>query len=116
MYRQFKTFTKKQEQLLRVSFYMLLNLSENTKLEEKMRRKNIIYMLIRVLERQNVDLLILAVTFLKKLSIIKDNKDEMKDLNLAEKFPRLLHSSSQDLIKISLKLIFNLSFDGQVGQ
>lgn len=115
MNRQFKTFTKKQEQLLRVSLYMLLNLSENTKLEEKMRRKNIIYMLVRVLERQNVDLLILAVTFLKKLSIIKDNKDEMKDLNFVEKLPRLLHSSSQDLIKITLKLIFNLSFDGQVG-
>lgn len=78
-----------------------------------MRRKNIISMLVRVLERQNIDLLILAVTFLKKLSIIKDNKDEMKDLNLIEKLPRLLHSSNQDLIKITLKLIFNLSFDGQ---
>jgi hypothetical protein len=70
-------------------------------------------MLIKALERQNIDLLILAVTFLKKLSIIKDNKEEMKDLSLIEKLPRLLHSSNQDLIKITLKLIFNLSFDGQ---
>lgn len=70
---------------------MLLNLSENTKLEEKMRRKNVIYMLVKVLDRQNIDLLILAVTFLKKLSIIKENKDEMRDLNLVEKLPRLLH-------------------------
>lgn len=112
-YRQFKTFTKKQEQLLRVSLYMLLNLSENTKLEEKMRRKNIISMLVKVLERQNIDLLILAVTFLKKLSIIKDNKEEIKEINLAEKLPRLLHTNNQDLIKITLKLIFNLTFDGQ---
>ena len=116
MYRQFKVFTKKQEQLLRVSFYMLLNLSENTKLEEKMRRKNIIYMLVRALERQNIDLLILSVTFLKKLSIIKDNKEEMKNLNMVDKLPRLLlHSSNQELIRITLKLILNMSFDGQVN-
>lgn len=112
--RQFKTFAKKQEQLLRVAFYLLLNIAENTKLEEKMRKKSIIRMLVSSLERQNIDLLILVITFLKKLSIVKDNKEEMKDLNVVEKLPRLLQSSNHDLILTTLKLIFNMSFDGQV--
>lgn len=112
--RQFKTFAKKQEQLLRVSFYLLLNIAENNKLEEKMRKKSIIRMLNSTLERQNIDLLILVITFLKKLSIVKDNKEEMKDLNVVEKLPRLLQSSNHDLILTTLKLIFNLSFDGQI--
>jgi Kinesin-associated protein (KAP) len=112
--KQLKTFAKKQEQLLRVAFYLLLNIAENTKLEEKMRRKNIIKMLVKALERQNIDLLVLVVTFLKKLSIVRDNKDEMKEINVVEKLPRLLHSSHSDLIQATLKLIFNLSFDGQL--
>lgn len=114
MTKQLKVFAKKQEQLLRVAFYLLLNIAENTKLEEKMRRKNVIKMLVKTLDRQNIDLLVLVVTFLKKLCIVRENKDEMKELNVVEKLPRLLHSSHNDLIQATLKLIFNLSFDGQM--
>lgn len=112
--KQLKTFAKKQEQLLRVAFYLLLNIAENTKLEEKMRRKNVVKMLVKTLERQNIDLLVLIVTFLKKLSIVKDNKDDMLELNVIDKLPRLLQSSHSDLIQATLKLLFNLSFDGQM--
>lgn len=112
--KQLKVFAKKQEQLLRVAFYLLLNIAENVKFEEKMRRKNIIKMLITALDRQNVDLLLLAVTFLKKLSIVRDNKDDMNEMNIVEKFPRLLQSSNPDLLQVTLKLVFNLSFDGQI--
>lgn len=114
MNKQFKIFTKKQDQLLRVAFYLLLNISENTKLEEKMRRKNVIKMLMNALERSNSDLLLLVVTFLKKLSIVKINKDEMKELNIIEKLPNLLQSSNSDLVKATLNFLFNLSFDGQL--
>ncbi|CAD7091013.1 unnamed protein product [Hermetia illucens] len=109
--KQLKMFAKKQEQLLRVAFYLLLNVAENVKLEEKMRKKNIVKMLIKALERQNIELLVLVVTFLKKLSIVRDNKDEMYVLNVIEKLPRLLQSGHPDLIQVTLKFIFNLSFD-----
>lgn len=112
MNKQLRVFAKKQEQLLRVSFYLLLNVAENVRVEEKMRKKNIVKMLIKTLERKNVDLLTLVVTFLKKLSIVRDNKNEMYDLNIVEKLPRLLLSSDAELIQITLSLIFNLSFDG----
>lgn len=112
--KQLRVFAKKQEQLLRVAFYLLLNIAENVKLEEKMRRKNVVKMLIKALERQNIDLLKLVVTFLKKLSIIRDNKDEMYHLNVVDRFPRLLQSSNADLIQLTMNLIFNLSFDGEL--
>ncbi|KAI8034841.1 hypothetical protein M5D96_012357 [Drosophila gunungcola] len=110
--KQLKIFAKKQEQLLRVAFYLLLNMAENVKLEEKMRRKHIVKMLVKALDRQNIDLLMLVSTFLKKLSIVGDNKDEMAALNIVGKLPRLFQSTHTDLVQVTLKLVFNLSFDG----
>lgn len=109
--KKFKSLTKKQEQLLRVAFYLLLNIAENTEVEKKMRKKNIIGMLIKTLDRVNADLLILVITFLKKLSIFRENKDLMAEENIIEKLPRLLQNSNPDLVLSTLKLLFNLSFD-----
>ena len=57
--------------------YLLLNLAEDAKVEMKMKNKGIVSMLVQLLERDNVDLLILVVSFLKKLSIFMENKVEM---------------------------------------
>ncbi|XP_047355453.1 kinesin-associated protein 3 isoform X1 [Vespa velutina] len=112
--KKFKSLTKKQEQLLRVAFYLLLNIAENMDVERKMRKKNIIGMLIKTLDRTNTDLLILVVTFLKKLSIFRENKDIMAEDNVIEKLPRLLQNNNIDLISSTLKLLFNLSFDAKL--
>lgn len=109
--KRYRTLIKKQEQLLRVAFYLLLNIAEDVNVEEKMTKKNIVGLLVRALNRENEELLILLVTFLKKLSIIQSNKDEMADLNIVEKLPRLLQSNNADLVYLILKLLFNLSFD-----
>ncbi|CAG5073388.1 Similar to KAP115: Kinesin-associated protein 3 (Strongylocentrotus purpuratus), partial [Cotesia congregata] len=110
--KKFKNLTKKQEQLLRVAYYLLLNIAENTDVERKMRKKNIISMIIKTLDRTNTDLLILIITFLKKLSIFRENKDVMANENIIEKLPRLLQNNNNvDLVQITLKLLFNLSFD-----
>lgn len=63
--------------LIAVSFYLLLNIAEDTRVEDKMRKKNITGMLTKTLDRDNADLLILVVTFLKKLSLFKENVDDM---------------------------------------
>ena len=62
---------------LLVLSYLLLNLAEDAKVEMKMKNKGIVSMLVQLLERDNVDLLILVVSFLKKLSIFMENKAEM---------------------------------------
>lgn len=63
--------------LLAVSYYLLLNLSEDLKVELKMRNKGIAKLLVRTLNRENVELLILVISFLKKLSIFVENKNDM---------------------------------------
>ncbi|XP_012148766.2 kinesin associated protein 3 isoform X1 [Megachile rotundata] len=112
--KKFKSLTKKQEQLLRVAFYLLLNIAENMEVERKMRKKNVIGMLIRTLDRTNTDLLILVIAFLKKLSIFRENKDLMAEESIIEKIPRLLQSNNTDLVLSTLKLLFNLSFDAKL--
>lgn len=57
--------------------YLLLNLAEDAKVEMKMKNKRIVSMLVQLLARENTDLLIMVVSFLKKLSIFSENKDEM---------------------------------------
>lgn len=112
--KKFKNLIKKQEQLLRVAFYLLLNIAENMEVERKMRKKNVIGMLIKTLDRTNIDLLILVIAFLKKLSIFRENKDLMAEKNIIEKIPRLLQSNNADLVLSTLKLLFNLSFDAKL--
>lgn len=60
-----------------VSLYLLLNLAEDTRTELKMRNKNIVGLLVKVLEREDEELLVLVVSFLKKLSIFLENKNDM---------------------------------------
>ena len=63
---------------MRVSIYLLLNLAEKGDVEEKMKRKGIVKSLVALLERKNTELLILVISFLKKLSCFATNKEEMK--------------------------------------
>ena len=60
-----------------VCLYFLLNLAETPFVEEKMKNKGIIQQLVQLLSRDNQDLQVLVVSFLKKLSIYAENKDEM---------------------------------------
>lgn len=112
--KRYRTLIKKQEQLLRVAFYLLLNMAEDHTVEEKMTKRNIIPLLLRALDRENIDLLALAVTFLKKLSIMQSNKDQMAEQDIIEKLPKLLQLNNADLVHLTLKLLFNLSFDEEL--
>lgn len=55
----------------------MLNLAEDTRTELKMRNKNIVHMLVKTLDREDEELLVLVVSFLKKLSIFLENKNDM---------------------------------------
>ena len=108
--RRLATAERKQDRLLYVCFYMLLNLSEDPSVERKMKKRNISAYLCKMLERRSVDLLVLSVTFLKKLSIYRENKDAMKEANVVDKLARFV--PGQDvLLLVTLRLLLNLSFD-----
>ena len=110
--KKFQVVIHKQEQLLRVAVYLLLNVAEDTPIEVKITQKNIINYLNVMLERKSLELLILVVSFLKRLSIYKENKDAMKDLNVVLKLNKMLPHESDILVSLILRLLLNLSFDG----
>lgn len=99
-----------------VAFYLLLNLAENIDVEVKMKAKGINGLLLKALDHDNPDLLILVVSFLKKLSIFSENKDEMAANGVMEKLARLLPHTNEDLVSITLRLLLNLSFDAGLRQ
>lgn len=136
---------RQQDKLLFVGFYILLNLAENLTVERKMVRNLLLPKLVMTLNRRFEDLLILCVTFVKKLCIIGENKDAIKLMNcvggtipnsattgnsssspttgtttttaassiqtVLDNLIRFIPCSSQPLITITLRLLFNLSFD-----
>ncbi|NXK64655.1 KIFA3 protein, partial [Sylvietta virens] len=110
-FKKYKGLVVKQEQLLRVAIYLLLNLAEDTRIELKMRNKNIVHMLVKALDRDNFELLILVVTFLKKLSVFMENKNDMVEMDIVEKLVKMVPCEHEDLLNITLRLLLNLSFD-----
>ena len=59
-------------------------------MQVKMKNKGILQHLLELLDRDNVEFLILVVNFLKKLSIFKENKDEMVQADVVLKLVRLV--------------------------
>lgn len=102
---------KKQDQLLNVCFSVLLYLAEDIHTEHKMVKRKIVLFLTKLLDRVAPDLVILTLTFLKKLSIFEENKDAMAELMVVEKLVRYLSCNHDKTIQTALKLLFNLSFD-----
>lgn len=108
---------EKQERLLFVCFYILLNLAEDTSIEVKMKKRKIVIHLCRMLKRKNKDrkfldeLHLLIITFLKKLSIFTENKEEMVKSGILEKLRPFLKTTNEELLEAVLRLLFNLSFD-----
>nr|KAJ3413912.1 hypothetical protein HK105_001946 [Polyrhizophydium stewartii] len=103
-HRKFQNMLRKQDQLLFVSFHLLLNLAEDLSIEVKMIKRDIVKYLINMLDRKTPELLILVVTFLKKLSVFRENKDEMLKVHTAFGWLSGLQS-------VTLRLLLNLSHD-----
>ncbi|KAM4738542.1 kinesin-associated protein 3a [Anableps anableps] len=110
-FRKYQSLLTKQEQLLKVSLCLLLNLAEDTRTELKMRNKNIVHMLVKLLEREDRELLLVVVSFLKKLSIFLENKNDMAETAAVEKLARLLPCDHLELLSATCRLLLNLSFD-----
>ncbi|XP_041646597.1 kinesin-associated protein 3a [Cheilinus undulatus] len=109
--RKYQSLLVRQEQLLSVALCLLLNLAEDTRTELKMRNKNIVHMLVKILDRKDQDLLLVVVSFLKKLSIFLENKNDMAETSAVEKLAHLIPSEHEEFLCTSLRLLLNLSFD-----
>ncbi|KAG1668473.1 hypothetical protein FOA52_005246 [Chlamydomonas sp. UWO 241] len=105
---------QKQDRLLYLCFYLLLNLAEDVGIEKKMKKKNVVVYLVKMLDRSNVELLILGTTFLKKLSIYKENKEKMAECRIVDKLAKFVPVRNDVLLMSVLRLLHNLSFDVQL--
>lgn len=115
--RKYQSLLQKQEQLLTVAVSLLLNLAEDIRTELKMRNKNVVHMLVKLLDRDEPRLLLVTVNFLKKLSIFLENKNDMVELNAVRSLTRLVQfvpGQNQDLLDSTLRLLLNLSFDSEL--
>uniref|UniRef100_A0A8D3EEU7 Kinesin-associated protein 3a n=1 Tax=Scophthalmus maximus TaxID=52904 RepID=A0A8D3EEU7_SCOMX len=109
-WRKYQSLRTKQEQLLRVSLCLLLNLAEDSRTEQKMRNKHIVHMLVKMLEREDEELLLVVVSFLKKLSIYLENKDDMAETFAVEKLlSSLLADEGQR--RLSVRILYHISMD-----
>ncbi|KAJ3386385.1 Kinesin-associated protein 3 [Entophlyctis sp. JEL0112] len=113
-HRKFQAMIKKQDQLLFVCFHLLLNLAEDISIEVKMVKRNIVQYLLKILGRETPELLLLTITFLKKLSIFRENKDELvQSDSVYLKIERILSIENSSLQSLSLRFLLNLSHDSK---
>ena len=112
-HKKFQNRIRKQDQLLFVSFHVLLNLAEDLSIEVKMIKRDIIKYLIHLLDRQSPEIHVLNVMFLKKLSVFKENKDEMlrQGPALLKKLAAFMNSKQKTLAGLVMRLLLNLSHD-----
>src|SRR5699024_746650 len=70
--------------------------------------------LIKLLERNSQELLLIIVIYLKKLSVFVENKTQMKELAIHKSLNSLLYLDNEVLIYKTLKLIYNLMIDQEI--
>ncbi|KAL2622362.1 hypothetical protein R1flu_002567 [Riccia fluitans] len=103
--------TAKQEKLLYMSISLLLNIAEDLSVEKRMEKFNLVEYLCKLLVRKSFALLSITVTFLKKLSIFKQNMDAMKENGIIYRLSVLIPCQHESLLLPVLRLLWNLSFD-----
>lgn len=79
-----------------------MNLAEDPIIENKMRKRKIVTFLLRMLERNNFYLLIVSLLFLKKLSIVNENKAQMMEEQCIRKLKRFFSADNNVLLQLSL--------------
>ena len=108
---KFVFLARKQDRILQMTFKILMHLAEDPKVEVKMVKKDIVGLLMKFLDKTNINVLLEVLLFLKKLSIVQINKDNMIKSGIFEKIMSVFEIKHPFIWAINLQLFFNLSFD-----
>lgn len=76
-----------------------------------MKNRKIVQILVRMLERNDFHLLIVVLLFLRKLSIIAENKNQMLEEGIVEKLGRFFTCQNNLLLQLASGVLKNVSFD-----
>jgi hypothetical protein len=81
---KFLFMVRKQDRILRLAFTILMHLAEDPKIERKMVKRDIGSFLVKNLDRNNVNLIVVMLLFIKKLSIYDENKNSFIQHNVLD--------------------------------
>ena len=84
-------------------------LAEEPEIEKKMAKRGIVGYLCKMLARSNTELLVLALIFLKKLAIFKENLPEMRREKLVAALVGFVPHHTEAVLVSALRLLYNLS-------
>jgi len=98
---KFLFLIRKQDRILRTAFTILMHLAEDQNVEKKMVKRDIIPLLVKNLDRTNINLIVVLLLFIKKLSIYDVNKDALIKNNVLGEFIKYLNHFI--LLKLSIK-------------
>eukprot|EP00439_Symbiodinium_sp_Y106_P074689 s1751_g14.t1 len=112
--KKYKLQMRKQNKLMHVCLCVLLNLAEEISIEKKMVNRKMPTLLLQLLDRSQEDLLLGVLTFLKKLSVFEENKDQIAIPQTLNNLVRLAQHPNARISLLALRLLFNLSFDERV--
>jgi hypothetical protein len=102
---------RKQDRIMYLSFLILLRLASDIRVEYKMVKKDIVTLILKNIDRQNLNLLYVLLAFLKKLSCFAQNKDVMIKGGVLDKLMKLFEIDKPEIRKLVFEIIYNLSFD-----
>jgi len=122
--RRFSRVQRRQSRLVYSAILTLLHLSEDIGVERQLvAHHSLIRCLVPVLDRSpwtHVELTMVALTYLKKMAIIGENKDEMRRAGVLPKLLRLVScvgggtQTSPFVLLLACRLLYNLAFDPDV--
>lgn len=112
--RKYKIQMHRQNRLMYVCLMALLNLAEEISIEKKMVNRKMPKLLVSLLDRTHEDLVLLALHFLKKLSVFEENKETISTPETLSHLVQLAQHGNVRLALLSLRVLYNLSFDIKV--
>lgn len=104
-------FVVSQDKVIIACVQTLLNLAEDLHVERKMVKRNIVELVVRLLDRTNRSIRLVAAIFLMKLSVVSTCKDKMIECDAIRKAVQAMDLKDEKLTLKLVKLLFNLSFD-----
>lgn len=113
---KYQQMLRRHDKLMLVCQQILLNLSEDVVIERKVVNRNMIHFLVQLLDRpeevhaDHEELLMGSMSFLKKLSIVQKNKDQMLKEDSIVPLVKLSSHRSAYVALLALRVLFNLSF------
>jgi len=112
--KQYKIQLTRQNKLMYVALMGLLNIAEEIAIEKKMVNRKMPQLLCQLLDRTHEDLLLVALQFIKKLSVFEENKDSVSTPETLSRLVGLAQHPNVRVALLSLRVLYNLSFDETV--